>query len=206
MARRARRILRAAALTIGAVLSVGTLGCLRVSNGTWYIKSASVPEGWPELTPIGQVEIKTYPEYREATVSGDTLSETGMQPMFMSLFQHIKKNDIPMTAPVDMGYDPSDARQMRSMAFLYRVPTIGSTGEDGPVLVRDVSARSLASVGVRGGYTSRTYERGLLILNAWLAESEEWRSDGPPRFLGYNGPFVPVFWRYGEVQIPVAPR
>lgn len=194
-----------------AILSAATLaiaaGCVRTSNGTWYFKSAATPEGWPALTPIGEVEVKAYPEYRAATVTERDLSGEGMRPLFRELFRHISENDIPMTAPVDMGYagDGQGGARMTSMAFMYEGPEQGALGADGAVSVEQLAARTWASVGMRGSYSDRNFLRGLEILDAWLADHPEWRASGDPRFLGYNGPFVPVFWRYGEVQVPVEP-
>jgi len=131
-----------------------------------------------------------------------------MDSMFMELFEHIDRHGIAMTAPVEMGYASarSDAA-MSSMAFPYRTRALGEVGGEGPVRVRDVEARTFASVGVRGDYARGTYERGLDVLAAWLADHDAtWRSAGPPRYLAYNGPFVPTFMRYGEVQVPVEPR
>ena len=187
------------------LLASGVLvGCVQRSGGTWMFKSAQTPENWPELTPIGKVAVREYPTYRAATVEDKDLEKSGMSPMFMELFRHIKNNDIAMTAPVDMSYDTTgEAPRMASMAFLYRSPDLGSTGEQGAVRVEDLQPRTFASVGVRGGYTDKNFTRGLEQLNDFLATTTEWTIDGPPRYLGYNGPFVPWFWRYGEVQVPV---
>jgi hypothetical protein len=182
-------------------------GCVRSSNGTWYIQSASMPDGWPELTPVGEVEVKPYPVCRAAVVTALDVEGDGMRPMFMELFRHIKNNDIAMTAPVDMGYDESaDEPRMTSMAFLYRHPDQGSAGTDGAVRVENLESRTFASVGVRGSYSARNYSKGLAILEGWLAGHPRWRADGPPRYLGYNSPFVPWFMRYGEVQTAVIER
>lgn len=127
-----------------------------------------------------------------------------MGSMFSTLFDHIKREDIAMTAPVDMGYEDSgDDPRMLSMAFLYRSTDLGTVGEDGVVRVADLEARTFASVGVRGDYTDANFREGLAILQEWLNDSAEWRADGPPRYLGYNGPFVFAAARYGEVQVPV---
>jgi len=190
------------ALTAVSVLTL--LGCMRVSNGTWYFWNAPVPEGWPEMTPIGKVEVKDYPVYRAAVVERVELREGGMGSMFSTLFNHIKREDIAMTAPVDMGYEDSgDGPRMMSMAFLYRSTDLGAVGEDGVVRVEDLEARTYASVGVRGDYTDANFREGLAILQEWLNDNAEWRADGPPRYLGYNGPFVVAAARYGEVQVPV---
>lgn len=199
--RTARRL--AAVAVLGAV-SVTLVGCLRVSNGTWYFKSAATPEGWPELTPVGKVELKEYPGYRAASVSDVSLEGDATDPMFMTLFRHISSKSIPMTAPVEMEYDGAEAgARVATMAFLYRTPALGPVGEFGAVRVEDLPARTFASVGVRGSYSVKTFRRGMAVLAGWFAENPGWSPAGPPRFLGYNGPFVPWFWQYGEVQVPV---
>lgn len=179
-------------------------GCIQRPGGTWMFKSAETPENWPEPTPIGEVRIKQYPTYRAATVEQTDLDKSGTSPMFMELFRHIKSNDIAMTAPVDMTYDTSGSTpRMASMAFLYRTNDLGATGEQGPVRIEDLEPMTFASVGVRGDYTDANFTKGLEQLESFLVTTTEWTSAGPPRYLGYNGPFVPWFWRYGEVQIPV---
>jgi len=194
------------ALAGSVLLASGTVivGCVDRSGGAWMFKSAETPENWPKTTPIGEVQVKQYPTYRAATVENKDLDKNGMSPMFMELFRHIKNNEIAMTAPVDMSYDTTgDKPRMSSMAFLYGSPDLGSTGAQGAVRVEDLQPMTFASVGVRGDYTDKNFTKGLEQLDNFLANSTEWTSDGPPRYLGYNGPFVPWFWRYGEVQIPV---
>ena len=46
-------------LALAVVLLLGTfaVGCVRISDGTWWIRSAATPENWPELTPVGEVRI-----------------------------------------------------------------------------------------------------------------------------------------------------
>lgn len=188
--------------------SLVLVGCVRTSGGTWYFDSAPLPEGWPELTPVGKVEIREYPSYRAAVVT-EPEGRSGTTPMFRSLFQHISSNDIPMTSPVDMTYDDADegsegsGDRMTGMAFLYRTPELGPIGTDGVVRIEDVAPQAYASTGVRGAYTSKHHSEGLKRLREWLAGQSEWKADGSTRYLGYNSPFVPWFLRYGEVQIPV---
>jgi hypothetical protein len=180
-------------------------GCIHRSGGTWMVRSAPTPYGWPELTPIGEVAIREYPAYRAAEVAEVDLDRSGMQPLFMALFDHIKTNEIAMTAPVDMGYADADGAQprMERMAFVYRSREIGQTGGNGPVVVEDLPPTTYASVGVRGRYTTANFKRGLTLLEGYLAAHEEWRAIGEPRYLGYNGPLTLWFLRYGEVQVPV---
>ena len=59
--KRLRRL--AAKLLVIPVAATALLlvSCVRSSGGTWYFDSAPLPEGWPELTPVGDVEIRKYP-------------------------------------------------------------------------------------------------------------------------------------------------
>lgn len=166
------------------------------------INEAPLPDGWPELTPVGEIEVKQYPVYRAAVIDDKTVaSQSGM---FRPLFNHIKREDIAMTAPVEMTYDGDN---QASMAFLYRNPTMGSLGsdsEDQRVEVREIEQQTAVSIGVRGRYSTDNYNEALAKLNAWLDDNkEQYTQAGEPRFLGYNSPFVPSFLRYGEVQLPV---
>lgn len=205
--RRAARLLVLPLVAIPLTL----VSCVRTSGGTWYFDSAPLPDGWPELTPIDEVEIREYPSYRAAVVTEEDV-KAGTTPMFRSLFQHISSNDIPMTSPVDMTYDDggsSDGHadesgdRMTGMAFLYRTPDLGPVGTDGVVRVEDIAPQAYASTGVRGSYSQAHYSEGLARVNAWLSAQSAWKADGSSRYLGYNSPFVPWFWRYGEVQVPV---
>ncbi|MFK7789176.1 MAG: heme-binding protein [Phycisphaeraceae bacterium] len=168
------------------------------------INEAPLPEGWPELTPVDEIQVKQYPVYRAAVIDeGTDASQSGM---FRPLFNHIKREDIAMTAPVEMTYNGD---KQSSMAFLYRNPemgTLGSDNEDGRVEVREIEQQTAVSIGVRGSYSKEHFNEAVVKLNTWLDENkDQWQANGEPRFLGYNSPFVPWFMRYGEVQIPVEP-
>lgn len=183
------------------------------------VPEAARPEGWPKLTPVDQIEVKELPAYRMARVpmtpqrevGGDEPAEDGSDNgAFMTLFNHIKKNDIAMTAPVEMEIAPGldgagkgEDAAMDSMAFLYRTPDLGEPGADGDIEVTDVPASTVVSIGVRGRSTPQRVAEAVAKLDAWLeANAAEWRAvDGEPaRYLGYNSPMVPPAMRYGEVQ------
>ena len=202
--KRARKILIGTSAVVLAAVSLSFVGCVRVSGGEWYIHSAALPEGWPELTPVGDVQVKSYPLYRSAEVSALRVG-SGTSPLFRELFRHISNEDIAMTAPVEMRYaeNGDGAANMTAMAFYYRDPSIGSTGVDGNIVVEDIEPQKAATVGMRGRYSTNNYEKGLTIVRNWLLANPQWEPDGEPRYLGYNGPFVPWFLRYGEVQVPV---
>jgi hypothetical protein len=165
---------------------------------------ASLPKGYPPPGPVGQILVKQYPAARVAVNRGDDQDR-----MFMPLFNHIKKNDIAMSSPVEITWSephtPGEAKP-QAMAFVYREPGLGATGTDGNVQVVDVPAQTFLSIGIRGSYNREHLVEGVKKLRGWLAEhSNEFKEAGPPRYLGYNSPFVPWFLRFGEVQLPVAP-
>ncbi|MEM6258230.1 MAG: heme-binding protein [Planctomycetota bacterium] len=167
------------------------------------INEAPLPEGWPGLTPVGEIEVKQYPVYRAAVIDDQTDGSQG--GMFRPLFNHIQREDIAMTVPVEMTYD---SNEQASMAFLYRTPDMGTLGrdtDDARVVVKDIAEQTAVSIGVRGRYNDDNYNKALDKLNAWLEANPKWKAVGEPRFLGYNSPFVPGFMRYGEVQIPIEP-
>jgi hypothetical protein len=178
----------------------------------FLIREAALPRDFPPPGPIGVVIVKSYPAYRAARVRASDLPGGGQDDMFMSLFRHIQKEDIAMTAPVEMGFAAGDSgptsrpvpHPPESMAFLYADPSVGKTEKDGNIAVVDLPAMTVLSVGVRGSYDRARFEEGMEKIDAWIAAHPgEYGVAGPPRFLGYNSPFVPWFMRYGEVQLPV---
>jgi len=192
------------------------------AKATWIVKEADLPAGYPPPGPVDQIIVKQYPSYRSATVTAKP-GTAGQGPMFNKLFDHIKQNDIAMTAPVQMEYaspEPADAGQgagdaggakqggakpaMRSMAFLYADDTIGEASRAGDVTVADHPPMTVLSIGFRGGYADERFAQLAGRLRQWAADHPDAvRVTGPARTLGYNSPFVPVFMRYGEVQLPV---
>ena len=183
------------------------------TKGTpWLVSEANLPQGYPAAGPVDEVVVKTYPVHRLARVR----AEGGTDGMFWKLFNHIKRNDIAMTAPVEMSWGndtagkPGDkpVGEPNAMAFLYREPTLGNAGadpNDAAVMVEDVPEVKVVSIGLRGSYGKKTFLRGYKKLTAWLAEHPEWQASGSPRTLGYNSPMVPGFMKFSEVQIPIVP-
>lgn len=209
-----------APLSLLTLLRLLTLAMLFLPGCTFNpltLREAPRPAGWPDLTPVGKIQVKDYPTYRAAIASapGNSQEQASDESMFRKLFGHIKERDIPMTAPVEMSYGDADnaaadADEPVSMAFLYRDTSVGQTGEAEPgVRVVDVPAQTHASVGVRGRYSADRYHRCVEKLETWLADDpagQAYQPVGPPRYLGYNSPFIPRFMRYAEVQIPVRPH
>ena len=159
---------------------------------------APVPAGFPAPTPVGVVEIKKLPVYRMAKVNN-----TGGGNNFFTLFNHIKKNNIEMTAPVEMTMAEKNGKYTESsMAFLYQETTLGKVGPQGNIAVLDTKECMVASIGMRGSPTAEAIESA----KRWLIEKiktapEAYEIEGELKVMGYNSPFMPEKLRYYEVQL-----
>jgi hypothetical protein len=164
-----------------------------------YVDEAPLPEGWPQPGPYNEVSEKRIPAYRAAftTRKGETTA-------FWTLFGHIKRKDIPMTAPVEMAMDDEDgALERSSMAFLYQNTEVGAAGPDGErVEVRDVPAAKVLSYTWQGTDSKANIAKAKQALEAALAarklEAKHFR------LLGYNGPGTPRAKRTWELQALLA--
>ena len=130
----------------------------------WFVSEANLPEGFPAAGPVDEVIVKTYPQHRLARVQSDS----GTDGMFWKLFNHIKRNDIKMTAPVEMSWTPKAAANPdgtpdgnpNAMAFLYgssQLGTAGADSEDASVVVEDIPAETVVSIGLRGSYGKKRH-------------------------------------------------
>ncbi len=162
---------------------------------------APVPAGFPAPTPVGVVEIKKLPVYRMAKVANSGLGGNN----FFTLFNHIKKNNIEMTAPVEMTMTEKNGKYTESsMAFLYQETSLGKVGPQGNVAVLDTTECTVVSVGMRGSPSSENIESA----RRWLLEKiknspEAYEIAGELKVMGYNSPFMPEKLRYYEVQLPL---
>lgn len=162
---------------------------------------APVPTGFPAPTPVGVVEIKKLPVYRMAKVANSGVGGNN----FFTLFNHIKKNNIEMTAPVEMSMAEKNGKYIESsMAFLYQETTLGKTGPQGNVAVLDTAECMVASIGMRGSPSSENIESA----RRWLLEKikitpQAYEIAGELKVMGYNSPFMPEKLRYYEVQLPL---
>ena len=201
--------LRFRTFTIIALSTIVVMGALTVRAATSNeaaaghfqpIQEAEMPSGFPTYTPVGQIEIKEYPAYRKALTRGPA--------RFWILFQHIKSNNVAMTAPVEMDYgDPlAPETNERSMSFLDERADQGSLGRQGSVEVLDIPAMTVVSIGCRGVRTESAIAEAGEKLMAWLHEKRgEYAVSGSLRVMGYNSPFVPRDKNFFEVQVPVRP-
>jgi hypothetical protein len=158
---------------------------------------AALPAGFPDPGPVGEVIIKEYPKYRAARAEGGN--------SFWTLFNHIKKNKIAMTAPVETTVTEQDGRLKTSdMAFLYATPALGRAGRDGNVEVLDLEPIRVLSYGIRGPMTSAKTRQAKQAIEAQLSR-QGLKRNGEWRLLGYNSPMVPAERRFWELQLPVTP-
>jgi hypothetical protein len=168
------------------------------------LMEAPLPIGFPKPGPLDRVVLKEYPGYRAARVKG------GMNN-FWTLFNHIKRNEIAMTAPVEMGMNEAgNGLAMKNMAFLYRLPDMGASGideSDRRVKVIDVAAEKVLSVGIRGALTQDRIRAAKARIELELGlQSGKLDRAGDWRVLGYNSPMVPADRKFHEVQLPVKSR
>jgi len=160
-----------------------------------YVSESPLPKGWPPPGPYNQVAEKSYPEYRTAFTR-----RGGGGGAFWTLFSHIRKNDIPMTAPVEMAVEPSDKGMKRaSMGFLYQNTGVGTTGKDGDsVEIRDVPAGRALSYAWQGPDSEGNLATAKAALESALAEGKLEATGF--RLLGYNGPRTPAARKTWELQ------
>ena len=161
-----------------------------------YVDEAPLPKGWPKPGPYDQVSEKSYPPYRAAFTTAKR--ENGA---FGTLFSHIQKNDIPMTAPVEISMAEGDGQNLRqtSLAFLYQDTGVGKTGADGAKIeVRDVPAMKTLSYTWQGDRNEANIAKAKFALEAALKDRKI-EAKGF-RLLGYNGPGIPEIKRTWELQ------
>lgn len=160
-----------------------------------YVDEAPLPVGWPKPGPYDKVTEKMYPSCRVALAEGD-----GETLTFFTLFAHIKRNDIPMTAPVEKSMVPADGKlRQESMAFLYQSDKVGKPGPDGKkVEVSDIPALKALSYTWQGHDSEENIAKAKAALDGAL-ESRKAKARNF-RMLGYNGPGTPRDKRTWELQ------
>jgi hypothetical protein len=137
---------------------------------------------------------KKYPAYRAAFTASSSANSG-----FRRLFKHISKNEIPMTAPVEMKLDGSESAVMEEMAFLYQSPKVGKTGEAGEMVeIRDIPAQEALSYAWQGGRDRKSTAKAREAIDAELAK-QNLKATGY-RLLGYNSPFVARSKQTHELQ------
>ncbi len=151
-------------------------------------------------TDVGTIEIKTIPAARLLATQSDSNYFEANNGLFRPLFRYIQANDIAMTTPVEAEIDPG-------IMYFY----VGSDYSDmeledtDEVTIIELPERTVLSLGVRGGYSAKNFNRAQDALLAHLAEQDEWIATGPARAIYWNSPFMLSFFKRSEVHIPVEP-
>jgi hypothetical protein len=163
-------------------------------------QEAPLPEGFPGYSMLGEIVVKQYPAYRRATTQN--WNETAS---FFTLFAHIQKENIAMTAPVEMNLNGGAKRNADAMSFLYRTKELGKTGAaDVPgVKVVDMPAMTVVSVAMKDRPTAALVDRYEKAMRAWVQTHRPNDSAqlGAPRILGYNSPQSRK--QYWDLQLPL---
>lgn len=159
-----------------------------------YVNEAPLPEGWPTPGPYDAVAEKKYPAYRAAYTSG---AVGGMA--FWTLFSHIKRNDIPMTAPVEKTMSADADMKMSAMGFLYQNEKVGTVGADGKkVEVKDVPATRVLTYTWMGDDSDDQVKIARTAIDAEL--TKRGITAKQYRIMGYNGPQTPRHRKTWELQ------
>lgn len=189
------------------------IGELIVKDGLFRcgpcLTDTKIPVGYPAPTAPGAIEIKHYPAVRraEVTVPGGPGDERASNVAFFPLFNHISRNDIAMTAPVEMDFGTNEGGEpVATMSFLYEKPTDGPLDAGrGVVKVIDAEPVIVLALGVRGVLRGEKIREAVATLEGWVSKSPDWVSTGDYRWLGYNGPNIAPADRWFEVQLYIKP-
>lgn len=191
------------------MLGVGAILAGALLLGAYKAASAPLPDGFPEATADGVIEVKQYPAYRAATVQVSGRLASAPSQGFSPLFEHISRNDISMTAPVETRYPDATLQAdaategQAAVSFLYRSLDIVPQEIAQNVQVEDIPSMTVVSLGRRGGYSYENYTEGIAQLQAWLAQHPEYEVVGLPRRFFYDGPYIPNFLKRNDIQIPI---
>ncbi|MEY2851314.1 MAG: hypothetical protein RL549_13 [Verrucomicrobiota bacterium] len=172
-------------------LILGTMIFLRSS--VWAYESA-----YP-MTAAGFCEVKTLPvgTVLRASTRAEYFQENN--GLFRRLFQAINQNKVPMTVPVEAKMKPGTMIFYLDQASAKR----GDLQLPAGVTRQTLPSRTVASVGIRGGYTRESYEENLAKLRGWLQTQKKWRVAGEPYAVYWNGPFTLAPFKRSEVHLPV---
>jgi len=167
-------------------------------GGLFGLNAMAYEAAYP-MTAAGVCEIKTLPagELLEARSEGEYFRENN--GLFRRLFEAIQKNQVPMTTPVEAGVRPG------TMVF-YLDPKSAKRADlvlQGGVRRREVEARVVASIGIRGGYSKESFEENARKIREWIETQPGWKPAGDPYVVYWNSPFMIWFLKRSEVHLPV---
>ena len=154
------------------------------------------------MTEPGVCEIKALPAaviLRARTGGGYFRENNGL---FRKLFETIQRNQIPMTTPVEAGIQPG--------SMIFYLDPASSKKKDLNLVVgverKEVEKRTVASIGIRGGYSRESFEENQSKLREWLTKQKDWEPVGEAYAVYWNSPFMIWFLKRSEVHLPVRNR
>lgn len=191
---------------------------------TLFPMTASAVEEPPHTTILkeGKYEIRQYEPtiIAEVVITGNMrrAGNSGFRPLADFIFGNntarskidmtapvtrVKSEKIAMTAPVTRTQSDND---LWTVAFMmpeeWTMDTL-PVPNNPDVTVREIPSEMLATVKFSGNGREQTFETKEIALRAWITE-QGYEVVGPPRFAGYNAPYVPGPFRRNEVMIPVS--
>ena len=128
------------------------------------------------MTLAGFCEIKKLPAGTILRTSSQKAYFDGNNDLFMRLFRTINDNKVPMTVPVEAKMKPG------TMIFYLDPASVPRKDLKLPkeVARQNVPARTVASIGIRGGYSRESYEKNLEKLREWIKTQQNVRVAGEP--------------------------
>ena len=165
-----------------------------LSAGPAWAYEAAYP-----MTAAGFCEIKKLPAGTVLRTSSRGAYFDENNGLFMRLFQTINQNKVPMTVPVEAKMKPGTMVFYLDRASAKRKDLQLPAG----VSRQALPSRTVASIGIRGGYTQESYEKNLAKLRAWLKTQAKWRAVGEPYAVYWNGPFTLPPFKRSEIHLPV---
>lgn len=164
-----------------------------------WVGGAQAYEAAYPMTAAGFCEIKTLPAGSVLRTSsrGEYFQENN--GLFMRLFNTINQNKVPMTVPVEA--------KMKPGAMVFYLDSSSAKRKDlqlpAGVTRQTLPPRTVASIGIRGGYSRESFEANLARLKAWLKTQPKWHVDGEPYAVYWNGPFTLPPFKRSEIHLPV---
>jgi hypothetical protein len=153
-----------------------------------------------EETDPGKTEIKIIPERTLIVARREQNYFEENNALFGQLFRYIQDHDVSMTVPVKADIDPG-----RMYFYIGAEDLKKDLKSSGAVDVITEPERRVLSIGVRGGYSEKNFEKARDTLLDQLAVEKEWKQNGEAYAIFWNGPFVPGFMKKFEVHVPVVP-
>ena len=154
-----------------------------------------------EKTPVGKIKVLKLPARLALEANSDYSYFDADNGLFRKLFRFISSNDVSMTTPVEADIKPGKMR-----FFVGKKDMNKNLQSSNSVKVTSMPARMVVSIGIRGGYSEKSFNSNQSKLIEWFAKNKKYEQDGPAYGVYWNGPFVPGFFKRSEVHIPIRTR